>query len=220
MGAASLAMFLGLDNRDLLPPFFPPFRSEDGIFGHMLARCRDGACTGHVPLALLHDRPEARGFGDVVTIRMSDLILGALGSCAISIADTSCAERLGRFGKHLVFLGSLEDDAFREWARPAMFARASGIAKSAEAALMREYCYPDYWADDLSRTIERFSKAALDPDYAVPEELRGEGAALSGLGAARTIMRQFGELLCWWPEIVERTRRLAERGIQIGCRIG
>jgi hypothetical protein len=214
--AAGIAMFFGLDNRELLPPFFPPYRNEDGIFAQMLARCREGSCIGHVPVTMLHNRPEGREFGDVETVRMSDLVMSAMGSCAISLTETSCADRLKRFGNHLICLGTLPAHDFEEWVRMTVLARASGIATVCDKTLKRDYCYPEYWAADLSATVERLSRAALDPNCFVPEELRDCG----GLSVAKEIMRQFGELLRWWPAIVERARCLAGMGIQVGCRLG
>ena len=218
-GAAGVAAFLGLDNRQLLPPFLPSFRGEDGIFAEMLARCREGACTGHVPLTLLHDRPAGRVYGDVATLRMSHLIAGGLHSCSMSVAERSCSDRMSYIGKHLIFLASLAEEEFRQWVRTTICRRASSIAKAAHLALMREYSEPEYWAEDLSQTTDRLLAVALDPTCTVPEELR-PGGGTGGLGAAREIIRLFGELLRWWPAIVERTRELAEKGMQIGQCLG
>ncbi len=49
-----VTMCAGMDNRDLLPPFFPICRNEDGIFGYMLGRCVDETYAGHLPWAIEH----------------------------------------------------------------------------------------------------------------------------------------------------------------------
>jgi hypothetical protein len=116
------------------------------------------------------------------------------------------------FGKQLTFLGMLPTREFEEWARTAMFTRASRICLAIEAALKRDSCDPEYWADDLSKIIDQISLAVTHNEYAVPEELRGSG----GLHTAQEITRQFGDALCWWPAIIERTRKLAESGVRIG----
>ena len=214
-GAAGLATCMGLDNREILPPFFPPYRSEDGIFAQSLAHSYEGSCLAHVPFTVMHDRQQRRAYGDVLTVRMSDLVLSALAACPMSMAEMSPTARLERFGKSLIFLGMLDDTEFYEWAQTSVLARAAAIGRSVEAALRRDACFPDYWAEDLSGIIERISRAALDPDYIVPDEVRDCG----GLHAAREIIGQFGELLSWWPTIVERTKALLESGIQIGSRL-
>jgi hypothetical protein len=214
--ASGVAVFLGLDNRELLPPFFPPFRSEDGIFGQMLSQCRDGSCIGHIPVALLHDRPQNRTYGDVSTVRMSDLIISALATNPISAGEQSCAERLTHFGVHLRGLGSLPIAEFEQWARTAMFRRASTITSMIETALKRDACFPDFWADDLCERVDALGEIVVDPKYFVPEELRAGRGAI----AAKEIVTRFGELLCWWPAIVEKTKELARAGVQIGHKMG
>ena len=56
-GAFCMGYALGLDNRTLLPPFFPVRRNEDGVFGAALRTCFTGALFAHVPIQLLHARP-------------------------------------------------------------------------------------------------------------------------------------------------------------------
>lgn len=214
-GAVSIATFIGLDNRALLPPFFPPFRSEDGIFGQMLADCRGESCIGHIPLVLVHDRPETRIFGDIAMVRMADLLLGALLDCPASVGDQSCADRLTRLGSHLRALGSMPEGDFREWARVAMFKRASAILVTIEMALKRSFCYPEFWASSMSEIADSVAEAVVRADHVAPHEVRGSG----GLGAARHILLQFGELLHWWPSIVEKTHELAHVGVRLGCRV-
>jgi len=147
---------------------------------------------------------------------MSDFVLSALSTCPLSIAESSPAERLERFGKFLTFLGTLADDDFHEWAQSAVLARAAGLGQAAEAALKRDRCYPDYWAEDLSQIMERISRAVLEPGYVVPDEVKNRG----GLFAAKEVLREFGELVRWWPAIVERAKVLAESGTWVGCRLG
>ncbi len=144
-GASSLAACLGLDNREMLPPFFPPHRSEDGVFAYLLARSREGACVSHIPLTVLHDRPNARRYGDVATVRMSDLALSALIACPISIGESSASERLVRFGTVLEKLGGLSNEDFREWTQNSVLALAANTCQQAEETLKRACSVPDYW---------------------------------------------------------------------------
>jgi hypothetical protein len=214
-GAAGLAACIGLDNRELLPPFFPPFRGEDGIFAHMISRCRESSCFAHLPFTVRHARPQRTSYGNVLTVRMADLIHGALGSCPASIAETP-AERLTRMGKFLSFLGARDDNQFQDWVQSVVLGRASSIAQHAQSALSRDRRYPEYWAKDVAGIIERISQVVTDPDYIVPDEVRDCG----GLRTAKEVVRQFGELTYWWPAIVERTKVLAESGVAIGVRPG
>ncbi|MBA7694740.1 hypothetical protein ES703_103353 [subsurface metagenome] len=61
-GPLCVSALLGLDNRRLLPPFFPVMRNEDGILAVTLRTCFKGGLIGHLPLAALHDPSEPRRF--------------------------------------------------------------------------------------------------------------------------------------------------------------
>lgn len=215
-GPAGISAFLGLDNRELLPPFFPMFRGEDGVFADILARCQESSCIGHIPISLLHERPGTREFGDSGAVRMCDFLASAVSSCTFPLGETSCADRLQRLGRHLMFLGELPDMDAVDWARAGMLARASAIARTAEAVLMRERGYPPHWAEAVSRVVERLGHSLTDPGYAVPEEVSGAGTTKDGIRAAMALIRGYGELLHWWPAIVERARRLADTGRRVG----
>ena len=214
-GAVGLTMCLGLDNRLILPPFFPAYRGEDGIFGQTLALYREDSCFSHLALTIAHDRPPGRVYGNIPTVHMCDLVQSAIGTCSISPLEQGSPERLERLGRFLITLGSLTEAEFRDWARAAMFMRASNIVQISQAALTQDCDAPKYWAEDIYRIIDRISLAVQDPDYIVPHEVRGGG----GLRTARETIRQFGGLLCWWPAIVERTKALAESGVTIASPI-
>eukprot|EP00825_Cyclidium_porcatum_P028202 TRINITY_DN30515_c0_g1_i3.p1 TRINITY_DN30515_c0_g1~~TRINITY_DN30515_c0_g1_i3.p1 ORF type:complete len:247 (+),score=-9.18 TRINITY_DN30515_c0_g1_i3:65-805(+) len=189
--------------------------SEDGVFALTLARCREDSCIGHLPFTVFHGRPEPRTYGDIVHVRMSDLATSALATCPLSITESSCSRRLVRLGEHLSAIGSLPEAEFGDWAHDAVLTRAATISQRCEETLNRERGCPDYWAEDVSAVMERISKAVLRADYSIPEEVRDSG----GLATAKEIIRDFGQLLCWWPSIVERTKMLANAGTFIGRRL-
>src|SRR5262249_2358626 len=55
-------MFLGLDNRELLPAYLPVGRGEDLLFGQVLSKCSYNAYYARLPWALLHEPVETRYF--------------------------------------------------------------------------------------------------------------------------------------------------------------
>ena len=79
-----MTTFLGIDNRHLLPPFFPVQRNSDGIFGHMLRKCVDGSHVAFLPWILLHAPEPPRSFTpddlwtDARTVRMADIVIAAV----------------------------------------------------------------------------------------------------------------------------------------------
>ena len=52
-GALFMTTNAGVDNRTLLPPFFPVGRNEDGAFAVILHACAEDALIGHLPVCHL-----------------------------------------------------------------------------------------------------------------------------------------------------------------------
>ena len=73
-----VSLCLGLDNTQLLPPYFPVGRNEDGLFARTLIACHPDAFLGHVPLGIQHEPPVARSFqkGDRehFSLRINDIL--------------------------------------------------------------------------------------------------------------------------------------------------
>lgn len=59
-GAFCMTASIGMDNRQLLPPFPPVLRNEDGVFGALLSACFPGSFTGYVPVCIVHRPGRAR----------------------------------------------------------------------------------------------------------------------------------------------------------------
>jgi len=63
---------IGLDHRDMLPPFQPMFRGEDVVFPVMLRAMRPETCIAYLPWTVLHEPMESRGFPDEPLIRAAE----------------------------------------------------------------------------------------------------------------------------------------------------
>ena len=71
---------------------------------------------------------------------------------------------------------------------------------------------PEFWANDVRKKIEQYSERMTRPDYLVPGDLPQELGPENALLMVQRIMREYGELLCWWPVLVSAARELRERG--------
>ena len=71
------------------------------------------------------------------------------------------------------------------------------------------------YASDVFRYCEKVRAAESQPDYWVPLDLRLGGAALDSEERTRIALRQFGELLVEWPDIVEGARQLRKGGMRL-----
>ena len=58
-GPVCMALNLGLDHRQLLPPFMPVQRNQDGVFGTLVTTCCAGTYFGFLPWLIVHDPPGA-----------------------------------------------------------------------------------------------------------------------------------------------------------------
>ena len=82
-----------------------------------------------------------------------------------------------------------------------------------EEALLRQYAeQPAFWATDLRRDIQTIQLAVAKPDYAVPTDLPKAVRREEPLREAQDLVRRYGELVQWWPAIVERAAELSSAG--------
>jgi hypothetical protein len=97
-GSPFMSMFFGMDNRTLLPPYFPLGRNEDGTFGYLVGRCLEGSYSGYLPWSLVHDPPTWRSyFGNPAeTVRISDLAIACISTWTWPNRGAGAAERLFR----------------------------------------------------------------------------------------------------------------------------
>jgi len=117
----SQTTFVGLDNQQLLPPFFPVRRGMDKIFGITLWRCFDKSYFCHLPQALLHAPANDRGFwpGEIVRsasgFDIDKVVIECINSLEFGHDKKGCKDRLRVLGKHLIELGSMKVEDFEEF---------------------------------------------------------------------------------------------------------
>jgi hypothetical protein len=214
-----MALNLGLDNRRLLPPFLPVMRNQDGVFAALLRACFPDALFGFLPWTVLHEPPAPRpsladglrGSGSGVrTGQAFQIVIGAL---APGLGGTNAAQRLRALGARLEELGSAEAADFEGGMNALLRAHMSGLAARLESLLREHGGQPAYWAADARGLLTALREALPRPDWAAPVDLR----AAFGLDPARErfrgLVRQFGELLRVWPDLVEAARDLRGRGL-------
>ncbi len=207
-GSPFSAMFVGLDNRQLLPPFLPVCRNEDGVFAFVLNRCNQESYFGYLPWALVHAPAGCREYCDGVATRISEILI-ACGS-TWNAPNTTCAEkRLGSLGSHLVDISSMPPDEFREMIEFASWRRASARIAKAESLLNASAYCPSYWEEDVVKEIEAILATVVKPAFALPSDLFGAERLEELLARTQKIVRQYGDLLCWWPAMMEKAKELS-----------
>jgi len=209
--------FLGLDNRDFLPPFMPVARGEDTIFGALQSRCHPGSMQALLPSLLLHAPAHARVrerdaiLVDAMAPRTPILVLSALSHFHASRASSGRA-RLRAMGAALFEFASLPPREFcaelhgfvsRTWRR---------ILERYDVSLEERGHQPSYWAADVERLCRTVKAHFVHPEYIVPAELRSGCSADDALRLLQRTFVALGELLDAWPALIDAARALRSRG--------
>lgn len=199
----------GLDNRDLLPPFMPALRGEDGIFGVMVSRLMCGAYFGYLPFALLHTGGSTgRAYTPDSTcprnlIRFCDLIVSMVGSIEERDGEMSAAA-LTRAGRVLADIGAMSRQAFTEY----LSSHAVDMARRSIALLTdlarRHPDSPRFWIEDIEERMGHWQAVITNPDDALPYDVPGDKVE-----TARRLILKFGLLLQAWPAMVEGAKQKA-----------
>jgi hypothetical protein len=101
-GTFCFAGNLGLDNRELLPPFIPVQRNSDGLFARTLRLCDPTAYLAHPSWGCLHDPEKPRKqsiddyWSDMRRLRFGDVLHLLIGTCPAIEPSTGLAEALDR----------------------------------------------------------------------------------------------------------------------------
>jgi hypothetical protein len=209
-----MSMFYGINNRFLVPPFFPLFRQQDALFGLMTSACVRGACIGYLPWMLVHRPDDERSYAPMESgigeIWPKDLILHCLDELPAVDAPLSTENRLWLLGMRLKIVGSMGPDAFESLLRTVQAEFLTGQI-SALTDLLDSYPHSRrYWINAVKTQIELRHERLVGGSNPLPEELRSRG-----IGFFQRTLFAYGELLEWWPRIMELSKELKARGIRL-----
>jgi hypothetical protein len=215
------AMMAGLDNRSLLPPFFPGYRNQDGVFGRILALCIEGACIGHIPMVTEHAPEGIRSYSDneFSHRRVCNFVMACASLWKPQPAATEPEERMRALGKYFEFLGRVPLADFRDAVRAPLLAELSAFAKKAHTMMAAANFSPDLWARDLNMQLNRIWNRLFDSAFLEPADLPRSSPAADGLEHMQRLIRDYGRLLQWWPEIYRESRELRLSGTRLGSEL-
>lgn len=189
LGGRPFASFyaLGLDHREILPPFPPGLERPDPVFAAVLEQCCPRRRVFHFPW-LVRRGPAGRRYAPAAPL--PDLLLACIQSLELSPAKPDGAPRLRALGEHLTELGTLPTPDFQDLARQILWLRAGHTMDLLEARLEQLKGAAPQWSADL--------RAALD----------GLRASLTSVPAEedRDRIAAYGRLLRAWPELIDAAR--------------
>jgi hypothetical protein len=217
-GSPGTAMSLGLDNRSLLPPFFPLGRGEDTIFGHLLWQCDPSAYFAHVPQAICHVPNRQRAFSmkeswrDPMGTYVSEIV-----SCCSRTFDwrpnsQTHEQRMRAMGRRLSEYGRLPQADFTHFIREQLVQSRAQLIRYLRGRLEEERGEPKYWAEDVRTYIQLHVDAMQRPDFEVPIRLCEHRSVEEARILIQQWLDQFGRLLQAWPDWVSAAGCLKVQG--------
>jgi FkbH-like protein len=216
--AFSITTWVGLDNRTLLPPCMPVGRGQDVIFGLTVWRCLTESFFGHVPWTLLHAPVENRAFWPGEIFRSASgfdidkLIIACVTGYAFGPAATTGADRLRAMGRYLEEVGNLPGAEFEEFLRLQAWQTTSAHIALTEEHLQTWGEAPAFWVNDVRKYLDMLRRALMRPDYCLPLDLLDGRSVEETRLLAQRLVRRFGQLLSWWPEMTAATKQLRAQG--------
>jgi hypothetical protein len=211
------SLHLGVDHRELLPPFFPIFRGQDYLFKELVRQTARARHIASLPWMLSHV-PEEKRTHEVADLKseasrlmMFGLLLGGLlrriGS-NLPTADTRTV--LIAIGTNLAAWAEARESAYRDAIRTAALEDASGLFRHFAAA--REHpAAPNGFHDDLDQFEAALAHALRDDRFFACSEPLFQKAD-DPIRLQQKLIRRFASLLMAWPRLIETARLLRADG--------
>ena len=203
--AACATYCTGLENAGLVPPFMPIGHCEDTVFGAMLGFADRDAVFAHLPYGIVHDSNRASSLGSegmpsARQTRMGEALLFFLKIAPWPTHGTSTADRLRRFGRYLCEVGELDiRDFITLLADAALRVRCENVA-TLETILQQQWC-PRFWRGPIDAYRDTMARSAATASFFLPIEFQGAASPSEGFRNAQAFVRDFGQLIQWWPDI-------------------
>jgi hypothetical protein len=222
LGDASVSpgMAMGLDHRELLPPFFPVLHAEDFIFGATVWQCCADSVAGHQPLAIHHDPPPGKTIllpSDLgperrtVLFEFAHLIRRVIRDFEPAPGATT-AERTRALGRALSELAAMPAADFVEAVRTKTLEHESEKLAYLYKQLELDDL-PDFWRRDVEDHLANIREAITADDFDIPYDLKASRTPAENRAFMQVLFARYGQLLQEWPAIVEATRELRAAGI-------
>jgi hypothetical protein len=212
------SMFFGLDHREIVPPFFPLYRSQDTLFGAMVNDCIPGGSFAYLPWVVLHAHDEERTYTEgaetIGQIRPVDFIVTAMSEIDIQDTSVGTAQRLQVVGARLKELGSMPPEAFSKRLQWLQKLLVSQNMASLELMLAKYPGSPRYWKDFVTARLEKFRHVIDNPTDGIPTYMKPLGTA-GALEVYQRILVLYGQLLTLWPSITEATLEQKRQGVRL-----
>jgi hypothetical protein len=227
--SVSPGMAMGLDHRELLPPFFPVLHAEDYVFGATVWQCCPETVAGHLPIAVLHEPPPGKPvilLEDLNEERRALVFEFAHVMRRIVLDDfepaenANASERMQALGRQLVERASMPAPDFVEYLRAqTLMYESSKLAYLGEQLRNAPDAAP-CWQRDVETYIAHCRLAVTFDDFDIPFDMKGLGSSAEIRVLMQQLIHRYGLLLQAWPAIVEAAKTLRARGTRLARPVG
>ena len=218
-GRVATTTATGFDNRELLVPFISSGCGEDTVFGNTLVQTMSDAYIGHVPFALLHAPPYKKPYRPLKPdFTIMDMIRVVLERSTLLLGD-SVKTRIKRLGQYLIECGEADVDDFADLLRRRAILQLFYLIDRSEQFLDEFKGVPAELVDSIEKYIVALQSAIKNPGAGAPTDFGASLSVPERYRLAQQFIKGFGELLCWWPEMVTETQRLKSKGVTLGKRL-
>ncbi len=218
MGCMSYCM--GVDNRDILPPFCPVQRAQEFVWSSLIDACIPGALFAILPRAVLHSPLDAREFpADAAVQHSAHFNCGELLAFLIMNEKPqghSREQRMTSLARRLEEISELPERDFvaHLWGiiRPVLAWWIRGL----DAALDQSWLTLPIARLDIARIRQKCLDTLNQENGFQPYDLAG---GVDTLARFQCLLHEFATLLSNWPTIVSGVELLASRGSHLAPEI-
>lgn len=221
-GDDTMAGCMGYDHTRFLPPFLPNGRGEEAFFGSMLAKCFGPVQIAHLPVAALHAPPETRVFSPLGFFRPNLTVLMVASFCVSTCEFGSCItgiDKLHKAGMHLREIGEWTNDKFVNFIGERATEYWGTLIRQLEVRLESEGNQPSYWAHDVDTLLKLLRDASVNQKPFPVVDFGLDGNLAGSYESAKSFVRKLGNLLIWWPQMIETAKILKDSGITVGAEL-
>ncbi len=216
-----LSQMTGMDNRELLPAYFPLFRNEDFLFGENLQFLHPDSLMVDFPWALPHLPLEERRWDKNSIDRpmnygMLDFTADYLAPKRDAYQTKDPGLRLQLLSHLFTDLGTLDDDSLSQLIKNESCGLQSARIQRLDKTLREFPDAPDYWAEDVRKAVAANQQGLMEAlDDIFPYCLK-DVQKEQRLQHARELWQKFGQSLAAWEDIRQAAQSIASSGRQTG----
>lgn len=199
------SMTLGVNNTQLMPPFFPVGRNQDGAFAALYYKSSLQFWIGHLPIAISHESEPHRSYDGSSVQSVGRFILTNMIELCISSVSTSpganVSQSLRCIGEQFVALGLLSPAAFRSFLRTQFVRKQSAAVSSFEDKMCFETAQLPEWRNDIHSVCDSIRRSMFDDVSIVPADLSQELGSAEALEVTQSYILKYGKIMLLWEEI-------------------